>query len=72
MDEQTGGQADERSPQDSERNCACMEEFGTDKSAPLGSEREREKIESGRGTMLTGGDHLSGEGERARGRASLG
>jgi hypothetical protein len=40
-DERTGGQADERTPRDSERKCARTEEFGADKSAPLGSERER-------------------------------
>jgi hypothetical protein len=32
-------------PRDSERKCAHKEEFGADKSAPLGSEREREKRE---------------------------
>jgi hypothetical protein len=35
-------------------------EFGADKLAPLGSERE-----SRRGTVLTGGDHLSKKGGRA-------
>jgi hypothetical protein len=66
-DERTGGQDDERTPRDSERKCARTEEYGAEKSAPLGSEREREKRERGRGTVLTGGDHLS---ERAGARES--
>jgi hypothetical protein len=36
-------------------------------SVPLGSEREREKRECGRGTVLTGGDHLSEKGKREAG-----
>jgi hypothetical protein len=43
--ERTGGRADERGPWDSERRCTSTEEIDTDKSAPLGSEREREKRE---------------------------
>jgi hypothetical protein len=54
-DERTGFCADEWGPWDSERKHTCAEEFGADKSAPLGSEgererereREREKEESG-------------------------
>jgi hypothetical protein len=38
--ERTGSRADERGPQNSERRCA-PEEISADKSAPLGSERER-------------------------------
>jgi hypothetical protein len=67
-----GGQANKRGPLDSERRHTHAEEFGADKSAPLGSEREREKRESGRETALTGGDRLSEEGGRVRGWAGLG
>ena len=37
----TGGRADEWGPRDNERKHACADEFGTDRPAPLGSERER-------------------------------
>jgi hypothetical protein len=46
--ERTGARADERGPRDSEGRCACAEEIGADKLAPLGSERE--KGESARGS----------------------
>jgi hypothetical protein len=38
---QTGGRADERGPQDSDRKHAHADEFVADRPAPLGSERER-------------------------------
>jgi hypothetical protein len=38
-----GGRADERGPRDSEREHARADEFGADRSAPLGSKRERRK-----------------------------
>jgi hypothetical protein len=44
--ERTGSRADERGPWDSERRCARAEETGADRSAPPGSERERERARS--------------------------
>jgi hypothetical protein len=38
-----GGRAGKRDPRDSERSCACADEVGADRSAPLGSGREREE-----------------------------
>jgi hypothetical protein len=39
----TGSRADDWGPWDSERRPACAEETGADRSAPPGSERERER-----------------------------
>jgi hypothetical protein len=46
---QTGGWADKQGPRDSKRKHTRADEFGVDKLAPLGSERERggEKARAG-------------------------
>jgi hypothetical protein len=55
--------ADEQGPQDNESKCACAEITGTDRSTPLGSEREGGKRERAR-------DDADREGRtRGRGRA---
>jgi hypothetical protein len=55
--------ADEQGPQDNESKCACAERTGTDRSTPLGSEREGGKRERAR-------DDADREGRtRGRGRA---
>jgi hypothetical protein len=56
---------------ETERASARVKETGADKSAPLGSEREREGAREGE-LPLTGGVRLSGgAGARARGLAGL-
>ena len=58
--------ADEQGPQDNERKHARAEEFGANKSAPLGSEQEREREESaGAGWRRQAGSAC--QGRRARG-----
>jgi hypothetical protein len=72
--EQTSDRADEWGPRDSKRRCAC-EEIGANKSAPLGSERERGKSERAReGADRRGPPIMVGwcEGTGARGWAGLG
>jgi hypothetical protein len=66
--ERTGSRADKRGPQDSERRRACAEESGADRSAPPGSEWERESV----GVALRGGVRLSGKGGCARGWSEMG
>jgi hypothetical protein len=56
---------------DRERGSSRVKETGTDKSAPLGSEREREGVRE-RELSLIGRVRLSGDaGTRARGLAGL-
>ena len=66
--EQIVSRADEPGPWDSERRRACAEESGADRSAPPGSEWERESV----GVALRGGVRLSGKGGRARGWSEMG
>ena len=61
--ERMGFCTDERGSQISKRGHARVEEFGADKSVPLGSEREERR----RGLAPIGGDHLSEEGGRVGG-----
>jgi hypothetical protein len=60
----TDDQADERTPRDTRESARTRRSLAL---APLGSEREREKRECGRGTVLTGGDRLSEKGKREAG-----
>jgi hypothetical protein len=46
--ERTSGRAGKRDPRDSKRSCTSVGEVGADKSAPLGSGRERERKARGR------------------------
>jgi hypothetical protein len=66
-----GATAGDMGPRDRERGSAWVKETGADRSAPLGSEREREGAREGE-LPLTGGVRLSGgAGTRARGLAGL-
>jgi hypothetical protein len=70
--ERTGGRADKRDPWSSERGCVRVGEIGADKSAPLGSERERERRERVGRLVPTGGVRLSGAaGARGTGPGGL-
>jgi hypothetical protein len=61
----------EPGPRDRERGCARVKKTGTDRLAPLGSEREKESAREGE-LPLIGGVRLSGgAGARARGLAGL-
>jgi hypothetical protein len=62
--ERTGGRADEWGMRDRERARACVWREVAPTGRPHRSARGIEGSESGRGTMLTGGDRLSGRGRR--------
>jgi hypothetical protein len=68
--ERTSGRASKRDPWYSERDCVRVGEISADKSAPLGSEREREREESARADWCRhAGSACQGRQARRRGRA---